>query len=57
MADDDQNSDNQLFGEHLDPPELLGLQQSIVNIYPSCSIIYNVAARAFMIPGDPFIHT
>ena len=57
MAGDDQNSDNQLFGEHLDPPELLGLQQSIVNIYQSCSIIYSVAARAFMIPGDPFIHT
>ena len=25
MAGDDQNSDNQLFGEHLDPPEPLEL--------------------------------
>ena len=30
------------------------MQQSIVNIYPFCSIIYNVA-RAFMILADPFI--
>ena len=27
MAGDDQNSDNQLFGEHLDLPEVLEVQQ------------------------------